>query len=119
MSDLGNNVQLVPEGTVVPAAGFIGPVIDQKNKATLRAVLDVTAVSGTSPSAIVTIQTSYDNGLTDSWRTVAAFSAVTAVTGATPVRKSFTGCDRYIRASVALTGSATPTVTLGVSGELV
>jgi len=119
MPEYGNTVQLIPAGTVVPAAGIQGRTLSPLNKATLRAVVDVTAVSGTTPGATVTIETSFDAGATDPWRTVGSFGAITAVTGATPARKSFTGVDRYVRATVAVAGTNTPTVTLGVSGELV
>ena len=71
----------------------------------------VVSVVGTTVT--VTIETSFDNGATDTWRTVAAFAAQTA---AGTTRKVFTGLDRWVRANVtAETGGAT----FSLSGELV
>ena len=78
---------------------------------TLRLDL-VTSVA--AASATVTIETSFDNGVTDSWRTVAAFTAQTA-TGT--VRKVFAGVDRWVR--VNLTALTTGPTTISCSGELV
>lgn len=79
-----------------------------------RLDLVVTAASGTSPSDTITIQTSFDNGVTDSWRTVAAFPAVTA---AGTTRQVFSSLDRWIRASHVVTGT-TPSLTYTLAGEL-
>ena len=72
----------------------------------------VTSVAASS--ATITIQTSFDNGVTDSWRTVASFPAQTA-TGT--VRQVFTGLDRWVRAN--LTALTTGPTTVSISGELV
>lgn len=112
----GNDVTIVPAGTILTADAN-GAAINIGNKGTLRAQVVVTAVSGTSPSDTITIETSHDAGATDAWRTVAAFSAVTAA--GSSAFKSFPGLDRYIRAKHVVTGSATPTLTLGVFGEAV
>ena len=72
----------------------------------------VTTVAATS--ATFTIETSFDNGVTDTWRTVAAFSAQTATGTA---RKVFTGLDRWVRVNLtALTAGPT---TVSLSGELI
>lgn len=79
--------------------------------------LNVTAGSGTNPTADVKIQTSKDgsgSGL-GAWRDVAAFAQATGVTSE---RKSFTGLDRFIRTVVTIGGTGSPSFTLGVSGEL-
>lgn len=79
---------------------------------TARLTLDVTAVTGTTPTATVTVETSEDGA---AWVAVGAFAAATAVSRQ---RRSFSGLDRLIRASWVL-GGTTPTFTFAVSGELV
>lgn len=114
--EYGNSVELIPAGTVITAGANGEVVLDTINKSTLRAVVDVSAVSGTStPTITFTVQTSADKGVTDSWRDVAAFSGITA-TGKS--RKAFPGLDRYTRIKWAVTGT-TPSFTLGVTGEVV
>lgn len=111
----GNDVILTPAGTVITASAD-SPSVNIGNKGTLRANVIVTAASGTTPSDTITIQTSHDNGVVDPWRTVAAFSAVTAA--AVGDFKSFAGCDRWIRAHHVVTGT-TPSLTLSVVGEAI
>jgi hypothetical protein len=83
--------------------------IEVAGGADLRADLVITAAATTMT---ITIQTSFDNGVTDAWRTVAAFPAQTA-TGT--VRQVFAGLDRWVRANVtAITGS----FTFSLSGEI-
>lgn len=83
---------------------------------TLRCQVVVSAVSGTSPSVTVTVQTSHDNGATDAWRTAgAAFSAITSATSSP--WQSF-AVDRYVRVSYAVSGT-TPSLTTSVVGEAV
>lgn len=98
-------------GTARTSNGSGAPVPTGKAH-TARVTLDVTAVSGTTPSATVTIETSEDGS---SWRSLGAFTAATAVG---KQRRSFSGLDRLIRATWAITGT-TPSLTFSVSGELV
>lgn len=84
--------------------------------AVVRLTLVSTAVSGTSPTLDVTVETSSDNGVADAWRSVGTFTQVTGVTSA---RKSFGGCDRWVRTRSVIGGTASPTVTYSVSGEAV
>lgn len=114
MSAFGNDVTLVEPGTVVTATGNAPLVIDPVNKGTLRAVLNVTAASGTTPSLTVNVQTSYDNGDTDAWHTVASFTAATA----TGVQRKTFAIDRYVRVTYTVSGT-TPSFTIGVTGETV
>jgi len=76
----------------------------------------VTAVSGTSPSITVSVDTSYDGGVADAWRSVGTFTAQTAAN--TSAHKSFPGLDRFVRASWTVSGT-TPSITFGVLGEIV
>lgn len=115
MTNLGMDRVLVPAGTVVTATGT-GTAIKVDNKNQFRGVSNVTAVSGTTPSLTVNIQTSHDNGVTDAWRTVASFTAQTA-TGAS-AWKNFGPLDRWVRPSWTVSGT-TPSITFGVSGEIV
>lgn len=93
------------------------PAVEVSGHGTLRCDLGISAISGTSASLTVSILTSFDNGVTDAWRTVASFTAQTA-TNTNPVRKEFTGLDRWVMAVPQLSGT-TPAVTYTVSGEVV
>ena len=61
----------------------------------------------------VAVETSADNGATDTWRSIGSF---TQATSTTTQRKSFAGCDRFIRASPTI-GGTTPSFTFSVTGE--
>jgi hypothetical protein len=90
--------------------------MDVGGAGTLRCQVQVSATSGTSPSVTVTVQTSHDNGATDSWRTAgAAFSAITSV--ANSPYQCF-AVDRYVRVSYTVSGT-TPSLTTAVVGEAV
>ncbi len=108
------DVTLASAGTVTTATGVIADSTKELgDKGTLRLNLAVTAVAGTSPSMTLTLETSPDGST--GWVSVAAFTAATAVSSQ---RKVFTGLDRFVRLNVtAFSGSATPSVTHGVSGE--
>lgn len=75
----------------------------------LSVLLDVTAVSGTTPSATVLVETSND---ATTWRTIATF---TSATGVTAQRLGVGGADRYVRASWTVAGT-TPSLTFSVAG---
>lgn len=115
MANLGADTTLVPAGTVVTATGA-GTAIEVDDKNEFRGQSIVSAVAGTSPSITVSIDTSYDNGVTDAWRSVGTFTAQTAAN--TPAHKSFSGLDRWVRASWTVSGT-TPSITFGVAGEIV
>lgn len=83
---------------------------EEYNSAVLT--LTTTAVSGTSPTLDVTVQTASDSAFTTPV-TVGTFAQKTS---ATSERKIFTGLDSYMRFSSVVGGSATPTVTWGIAG---
>ena len=113
MANFGYDVTLVPAGTVATAAGT-SAALELGNKSDLRAVSQVTAISGAGASLVVIIETSYDGGVTDPWRTALS---MTAQTTANTVR-AIAQIDRFVRARWTLAGT-TPSVTFGVSGEAV
>ncbi len=119
MTYVGNNNQVFPGDLVSladPAARTTsgsGPAVAVGASNTVRAQLNVTAATGTTPSMTVTIETSADGST--GWTSVGAFSAVTT---ATTARKVASALDRFIRVSWAITGT-TPSFTFNVSGELV
>src|SRR5690349_8904660 len=77
--------------------------MDVGGAGTLRVQVQVSAVSGTSPSLTMTVQTSHDNNASDPWRTAgAAFSALTAVSNSP--WQSF-AVDRYVRYSYVISGT--------------
>lgn len=100
-----------PQTVSLNATGAFGAAVEVSGHGTVRLDL-VTSVAAVS--ATVTVQTSFDNGVTDAWRTVASF---TAQTGVGTVRQSFTGLDRWVRAN--LTALTTGPTTVSLSGELV
>lgn len=112
--NFGGNVTVVPAGTVVTGAGT-SAALEPDNKGDARLALKITAVSGTTPSLTVNIQTSSDNGVTDSWRQVGTFGAQTA-TGTVHVDCAI---DRFVRAQWGAPSGTTPSFTIGISGELV
>lgn len=101
--------------TALTATGTTS-AMDVGGAGTLRAQVQVSAVSGTTPSLTVTVQTSHDAGATDAWRTAgAAFSAITSV--ANSPWQCFV-VDRYVRLSYTVSGT-TPSLTTTVVGEAV
>lgn len=80
---------------------------------TVRALLDVTAVSGTAPTLNVTLQTSNDGST--GWRTAKAFAEKTAVS---TERISASDLDRFVRWNWAIAGTA-PSFTFSLTAELV
>ncbi len=115
MPNLGSDFTLVPAGTVVTSSG-VGTAFEVDDKNDFRGQSIVTAVSGTSPSIAVSIDVSYDGGVTDAWRSAGTFTAQTAA--GSSAHKSFPGLDRFVRASWTVSGT-TPSVTFGVLGEVV
>lgn len=90
--------------------------MDVGGAGTLRAQVQVSATSGTSPSITVTVQTSHDAAATDAWRTAgAAFAALTSVSNSP--WQCF-AVDRYVRLSYVVSGT-TPSLTTAVVGEAV
>lgn len=83
--------------------------------ATVRLTLAVTAASGTTPTLDVTVETSADNGVTDAWRTLGTFAQKTVVASE---RKSFGGCDRWVRTRRVIAGT-TPSFTYSIIGEAI
>ena len=110
----GQDVSVLASGTVTATGNSTG--IDLNNAGDLRAQVQVSAASGTTPSLTVTIQTSHDNGATDPWRTAGtAYAALTAA-GNSPYQAMVV--DRYVRVSYAVSGT-TPSFTFAVVGEAV
>ena len=89
-----------------------GSALELGDRGVLRLLIDVTAASGTTPTLDVTVETSFDGS---TWRSVAAFAQRTSVASE---RKSFAGCDRFVRVSYTI-GGTTPSFTFSVSGEAV
>lgn len=105
----GELVTLAPPGTRT-ASGSGGAAVSA-HRTDARLTLDVTAVSGTSPTMTVTVETAGD-GVT--WSAVGTFTAVTA-TGTQ--RKTFFGLDQYVRVSWTV-GGTTPSFTFSVIGGI-
>lgn len=110
----GADLTVLASGAVT--ASGQSAAVDVGGAGTLRAQVQVSAVSGTTPSITVTIQTSHDAGVTDAWRTAgAAYTALTAV--ANSPYQCFV-VDRYVRVSYVVSGT-TPSLTTTVVAEAV
>lgn len=103
----------VVTAAVTTATGAVANSVQELgDQNTARLTLNATAVSGTTPSVTVTVETSADGST--GWTSVGAFAAVTAVSSQ---RKVFTGLDRFIRLNATAVTGTTPSVTYTVSGE--
>lgn len=110
----GSDVTVLASGAVTASGNSSG--MDVGGAGTLRCQVQVSAVSGTSPSITVTVQTSHDNGASDAWRTAgSAFGALTSVSNSP--WQCF-AVDRYVRVSYTVSGT-TPSLTTTVVGEAV
>ncbi len=97
-------------GTVT--AGGSGSPVSAGEWSAIRLTLAVTAASGGTPSMTVTVEHSQD---AVTWVSLGSFAARTA---AGSERKVFTGLDRYVRCTWAVSGT-TPSFTFSVAGEAV
>lgn len=109
----GVDVTLHASGAETATGSSAG--VELADKGTVRLTLAVTAASGTTPTLDITIETSSDNGVSDSWRSLGTF---TQATGTTTAYKSFGGCDRYVRSRRTI-GGTTPSFTYSITGEAV
>lgn len=81
------------------------------NGRTVAVQVDVTVVSGTTPSLAVTLEWSNDG---NTWYTGDPADAMTAITAVSSKAKSFEARGSYVRAAWAITGT-TPSFTFTVS----
>lgn len=88
-----------------------GAALQLGDRNTLRLLLDVTAIEGTTKELDVTVKTRRDS--TDAWRTLGTFTQKTAVASE---RKCFAGLDREVMVSWAKHAD-TASVTFSVAGE--
>lgn len=102
-------------GSVARTVSAAGPAVEVGDKIEIRDLkLTVTAVSGTSPTLDVTVQTSPD---ASTWTPVGTFTQKTTAGTQT---KNFIGLDRYVQVAWVIGGTGSPSVTFDVSGgELV
>lgn len=98
----------------VTASG-VGSWIEVGDRGQARLTLTVTAVSGTSPTIDVEVETASDSSGTNN-STLGSFTQKAA---AGSQRLIFHGIDRFVRVKYTLGGSASPSVTFSVSGEAV
>lgn len=108
-----NTAALTLKSSGAVTANGSDAAVEVGDRGAARLLLDVTAVSGTTPSMTVTVETSYDGST--NWQTVGSFAAKTAVG---QERKVFAGLDRFVRVSQAVSGT-TPSFTYSVAGEAV
>lgn len=91
-------------------ASGTGDAVELGPFTTLRLVVTTSAVSGTTPTLDLTVETSHDGS---TWRSHGTLAQITA-TGTQ--RKSFGGLDRYARLAWTV-GGTTPSFTFGVTAE--
>lgn len=97
------------------SASANGSWIEIGDRGSLRLTLDVTAVSGTSPTLDVEIETASDS----SGSNANSLGSFTQKSAAGSQRLVFHGVDRFVRHRSVLGGSASPSVTFSLSGEAV
>lgn len=101
-------------GTAAAAGAITGagstPAFDTEDASTVVGTVNVTAVSGTTPSLTVNLQTSFDGGST--WVTVGSFAAKTAAASET---KAFTGIGDLCRFQWAAPSGTTPSLTTAIT----
>lgn len=91
------------------------PVFECGDRTTLRGLVNITAIAGTSPTLAFNIMTCATRGGT--FRQVG--SSVTGInaTGATAFSQG--GLDRFVRLDYTIGGSASPSLTGSIDGEIV
>lgn len=104
-----DTVGLTLAASAARTATASGATVEVADKGVVRLLLATTAVSGTTPTLDVVIQTSHDG---TTWRAAHTFTQVTAIG---QQRASFT-VDRFVRATWTVDG-ATPSFTFSISGE--
>ncbi len=116
---MANPLDITLHASAAESTSDVGPAIDispalpaTAQRSSVRLLLEVTGISGDTPSLTVTIETSPSN--TGAWRALGSFDALTA-TGTFP-RLTFATCERYVRARWNISGT-TPSFTFAVSGQ--
>lgn len=100
---------LTPVPSAARTANGNTAALDASAYPAISLFLNVTAVSGTTPNLVVTVEES-DDGTT--WRAVGSFAAKTAVSSE---RKSFSIAGDFYRLTWTITGT-TPSFTFAVTG---
>ena len=95
------------------ANGNSGPVVLPNSAENIALIIDVSAVSGTTPSAAFTVEWSNDGAI---WAKGDAADSFTAITAAGTVVKQFSAKGRMFRLVWALTGT-TPSFTFSATGS--
>lgn len=90
-------------------------VFEVGDRGTLRAMINITAIAGTSPTLAINIMTCATRGGT--FRQVGSTLATINATGATGFSQG--GLDRFVRLDYTIGGSASPSLTGSIDGELV
>lgn len=110
-----DTADLTLKASAAVTASGVGSWIEVGDRGQARLTLTVTAVSGTSPTLDVDIETASDSSGAGN-TTLGSFSQKAA---AGSQRLIFHGVDRFLRVKYVLGGSASPSVTFSVSGEAV
>lgn len=103
-------------GEVQLAATKTEAAVDLGAPGVLSAKLDVTTITGTTPTLDVVLQDSFDNGVTDAYATITGGTFTQATTAATNQRKTVV-CKRWVRAVATIAGT-TPKYDFTVIGEI-
>lgn len=97
----------VIQASAAKTATFQTPAFDEGNRDFLNVMLNVTAVSGTTPSMTVTVQWSHDG---QTWFNADPVDTFTAITAVGAVTKQFTIKGMYARLNCTISGT-TPSFT--------
>ncbi len=103
---------ITPLASASRTSSGVGAALDLGVYRTAHLTLDVTAVSGTTPTLLVTIETA-PSSIESTWLSLGAFAAAVAVGRQTRIR--FTGADQFARVRWTISGSA-PSFAFSVTG---
>jgi len=106
-----DTVDVILHASNAETADGNGSWIETADRGCVRLLLDVTAVSGTTPQLLVVVETSHDGSEA---RAVDAFDIKTGVSSQ---RISAGGLDRFVRVRWDVSGT-TPSFTFDVRGEV-
>lgn len=101
---------LTLKASAAQTVSTVGATVAVGEHGVARLTLAVTAATGTTPTLDVVVETSQDG---TTWRSLGSFAQKTIVASE---RKSFSGCDHYIRYNATVAGT-TPSFTYSVVGS--
>jgi len=88
------------------------PVVELGDRGSIRLTALISAVAGSSPTLDITVMTCDTRAGT--FRSIGTF---TQITGTGTSKKSFGGCDRFVRLDYVIGGTGGPSLTGSIDGD--